>query len=76
MSTTTPSTPMTRGALTLIVALTAAGALVGCGERTQELHAKQPDQAPYAGGDKAAWESQIKSRNQNQNEYVRAPARP
>jgi len=76
MSTTTPNTPMTRGALTLVVALTAVAALAGCSERTQELQAKKPDQAPYAGGDKTAWESQIKSRNQNQNEYVRAPARP
>lgn len=73
MSTNTSNTSITRGALTLAVALTA---LAGCSERTQELHAKQPDQAPYAGGDKTAWESQIKSRNQNQNEYVRAPARP
>lgn len=68
--------PITRGARTLAVALTAMAALAGCSERTQELQAKQPDQAPYAGGDKAAWESQIKTRNQNQNEYVRAPARP
>jgi uncharacterized lipoprotein len=68
--------PITRGARTLVVALTAVAALAGCSERTQELQAKKPDQAPYAGGDKAAWESQIKTRNQNQNEYVRAPARP
>ena len=68
--------PITRGALTLVAALTAVAALAGCSERTQELQAKKPDQAPYAGGDKAAWESQIKTRNQNQNEYVRAPARP
>jgi len=68
------TTPLHRGGLVLALALLAA--LAGCGERTQELRAKQPDQAPYAGGDKAAWESQIKSRNQNQNEYVRAPARP
>jgi ABC-type uncharacterized transport system auxiliary subunit len=64
----------TRRTLTLAVAL--AAALAGCGERAQELHAKQPDQAPYAGGDKTAWETQIKARNQNQNEYVRAPGRP
>lgn len=68
------TTPLHRGGLVLALALLAA--LAGCGERTQELRAKQPDQPPYAGGDKAAWESQIKSRNQNQNEYVRAPARP
>ena len=60
-------------ALALIVSATA---LAGCGERAQELHAKQPDQAPYSASTKAAWEEQIKSRNQNQNEYVRAPARP
>lgn len=68
--------PITRGARTLAVALTAVAALAGCSERTQELQAKKPDQAPYASGDKTAWESQIKTRNQNQNEYVRAPARP
>lgn len=68
--------PITRGALTLVAALTAVAALAGCSERTQELQAKKPDQAPYAGGDKAAWESQIRARNQHQNEYVRAPARP
>lgn len=68
--------PITRGARTLVAALTAVAALAGCSERTQELQAKKPDQAPYAGGDKTAWESQIKTRNQNQNEYVRAPARP
>jgi hypothetical protein len=67
----------TRSTLAITVALTAAlTTLTGCGERTQELRAKQPDQAPYAGGDKAAWETQIKARNQNQNEYVRAPGRP
>lgn len=70
------TTTLTHGARTLVAALIAAAALAGCGERTQELQAKKPDQAPYAGGDKAAWESQIKSRNQNQNEYGRAPARP
>ncbi|MEY2872754.1 MAG: hypothetical protein RLZZ373_125 [Pseudomonadota bacterium] len=64
-----------RRTLAIAVAL-AAALLAGCGERTQELRTKQPDQAPYAGGDKAAWEAQIKARNQNQNEYVRAPARP
>jgi type IV pilus biogenesis protein CpaD/CtpE len=68
------TTPLHSGGLVLAVALFAA--LAGCGERTQELRSKQPDQAPYAGGDKATWEAQIKARNQNQNEYVRAPARP
>jgi hypothetical protein len=68
------STRHTLTALASAVALTAA--LTGCSERTQELRAKQPDQAPYAAGDKAAWEAQIKARNQNQNEYVRAPGRP
>jgi ABC-type uncharacterized transport system auxiliary subunit len=70
------TTPITRSALGLSAALVLTATLAGCGERTQELRAKQPDQAPYAGGDKAAWEAQIKARNQNQNEYVRAPARP
>ena len=53
-----------------------AAALTGCGERAQELRVKQPDQAPYAASTKAAWEEQIKARNQHQNEYVRAPGRP
>ncbi|MBP8272486.1 MAG: hypothetical protein KAX42_11500 [Sphaerotilus sp.] len=68
------STLILRSALALTITLTAA--LAGCGERTQELRVKQPDQAPYAADNKVAWEEQIKSRNQNQNEYVRAPARP
>ena len=38
--------PITRGALTLVAALTAVAALAGCSERTQELQAKKPDQAP------------------------------
>ncbi len=61
---------------TLALAVGMAAALVGCGERAQELRVKQPDQAPYATDKKAAWEEQIKARNQNQNEYVRAPGRP
>jgi ABC-type uncharacterized transport system auxiliary subunit len=67
----------TRRTLALAAGLAAALAtLAGCGERAQELRVKQPDQAPYAADRKAAWDEQIKARNQHQNEYVRAPGRP
>ena len=60
--------------------------LAGCGEKPQTLDAKAkgPDAAPWSasasspfyaadwkGGDKAAWEAQIRTRNQGQNDYAR-----
>ena len=59
----------------------AAFALAACGERPQVIQYKQgtyqgkPDQPPYAvapyDGNKQKWESDIRSRSQNQNEYKR-----
>lgn len=56
--------------------------LAGCGEKTQVTVYKQgqyqgkPDKQPWDNaqfkGDKVAWESAIKSRTGNQNEYTRA----
>jgi hypothetical protein len=75
-----------RGCGLAIAALMGAAVLVGCGEKPQTLDAKAkgPDAAPWAasasspfyaadwkGGDKAAWEAQIRTRNQGQNDYAR-----
>jgi hypothetical protein len=59
----------------------AALMLAGCGERPQVIDYKQgkyqgkPDEPPYKAapfnGDQAKWESEIRSRTQNQNEYKR-----
>jgi hypothetical protein len=69
-----------------IAALMGASVLAGCGEKAQTLDgkAKGPDTAPWSasasspfyaadwkGGDKAAWEAQIRTRNQGQNDYAR-----
>ncbi len=70
-----------------MAALMGAAMLAGCGEKPQTLDAKSskgPDAAPWSaaasspfyaadwkGGDKAAWEAQIRTRNQGQNDYVR-----
>ena len=66
--------------------LMGAVVLAGCGEKPQTLDAKAkgPDAAPWStsasspfyasdwkGGDKAAWEAQIRTRNQGQNDYAR-----
>ena len=65
----------------MIVAVAAAFGLAACGERPQVVQYKQgtyqgkPDQPPYAvapyDGNKQKWESDIRSRSQNQNEYKR-----
>lgn len=67
--------------LALALAAAAAFALAGCGERPQVVQYKQgtyqgkPDQPPYAAapydGNKQKWESDIRTRSQNQNEYKR-----
>jgi hypothetical protein len=54
---------------------------VGCGERPTVIEYKKgqyqgkPDTQPWAGtqfkGDRVAWESAIKARTNNQNEYSR-----
>jgi hypothetical protein len=67
----------------LIIAVVAAlpWALTGCGENTQVTVYKQgryqgkPDTTPWDNpqfkGDKLAWETAIKKRNEGQNEYSR-----
>ncbi len=63
--------------------------LAACSEKPQTAGAaRKTDAAAYTGasaaytaagfkaGDKTAWESQIRQRNQGQNEYSRAPAAP
>jgi len=68
-------------ALIVVTAFVMAAVLAGCGERPQVLDYKQghyqgkQDTAawsnpPYS-GDRAKWETDIKSRNQAQNEYRR-----
>lgn len=69
-----------RRALTL---LAWAALLCACGEKPQTLGATSKDAPPYTGtgsafvadgwkpGDKTAWESQLKARNQQQNDYGR-----
>jgi hypothetical protein len=67
--------------LALALAAAAAFALAGCGERPQVVQYKQgtyqgkPDQPPYAAapydGNKQKWESDLRTRSQNQNEYKR-----
>lgn len=68
-----------------IVGGAVAIALAGCGEKPQVLEAgkKKPDakswesaSSPYVAtgykpGDKAAWEQQLRTRAQTQNEYAR-----
>jgi hypothetical protein len=68
-----------------IAVLMGASLLAGCGDKPQilDVNAKGPDAAPWAasasspfyaadwkGGDKAAWEAQIRTRNQGQNDYA------
>ena len=68
---------------TLLI-IAAAAALAACGEKPQTADGAKQDAAPYTGtgkpyvasgwkqGDKASWESQLKTRGQNgQNEYNR-----
>jgi hypothetical protein len=65
----------------LVAAVAAAVGLAGCGESNQVVVYKQgkyqgkPDSKPWDspefGGEKARWETAIKARNLNQNEYRR-----
>jgi len=71
--------------LTWIAGAALALGLAGCGEKPQVLEAgkRKPDAkswesaaTPYAAagykpGDKAAWEQQLRTRAQSQNEYAR-----
>ena len=67
----------------------AALALVACGEKTSGAVKKSDTpafqgstaQAAYSAGgwkagDQSAWEQQLRTRLQGQNEYVRVPAQP
>jgi hypothetical protein len=66
----------------LFLALTAIVGLSACGEYSQVVqytpgnYQGKSDTRPWEGGqfagDKAAWESALASRNQNQNEYKKA----
>jgi len=65
----------------LLAAVAAAVGLTGCGESNQVVVYKQgkyqgkadskPWDSPEFGGEKARWETAIKARNLNQNEYRR-----
>jgi hypothetical protein len=65
----------------LVAAVAAAVGLAGCGESNQVVVYKQgkyqgkldskPWDSPEFGGEKARWETAIKARNLNQNEYRR-----
>jgi len=67
----------------LSVSALAALALVACSERDQSVTGIKSDGKPWQGaqnafvaggwtpGDKESWEKQIRTRGQNQNEYIR-----
>lgn len=71
---------------TVLIALGAL-ALAGCAEREQTATGIKSDQQVYVGtnkqppfmaagwkaGDRAAWEQQVKTRTQGQNDYVKVP---
>jgi hypothetical protein len=69
-------------ALAVASAVALAGGLAGCGEKPAVTVYKQghyqgkPDTQPWDNerfkGDKLAWETAIKARNDGQNEYTRA----
>jgi hypothetical protein len=73
---------MRLAAVGLALAALAAFGLAGCGDAPQELAQKErryqgkPDANPWDsaefGGDKAKWETALKTRQLNQNEYTRA----
>lgn len=70
----------------LSILLAAAVVLAACTEKPQTATARKADDKPWAlagspyaaagykGGDQAAWEQQLKSRAQGQNEYSRTAA--
>lgn len=69
-----------------LIAALAAGSLAACSERPQSAQAayKKSEDAPWKGpataystpgwqaGDQTSWQSQIRTRNQGQNDYARA----
>jgi hypothetical protein len=69
----------------ILIALTSLALLTACGEKPQSLGGVKSDAAPHTGvgasqyavpgwkaGDKTAWEQQLRSRSQGQNDYSRA----
>ena len=70
----------------LVLAFAAALALGACSEKAQTAGTKKADEAAYRGttngytaagwkaGDQVAWETQMRQRSQNQNEYTRMTA--
>lgn len=72
--------------LELIATVSAAVLLAACGDKPQTLNKRKSDAPAHAGaqaaytagnwtaGDAAAWESQLKTRSQGQNEYSRDAA--
>jgi flagellar basal body L-ring protein FlgH len=72
---------MSRRIMLLAAAAFAAAGLAACGEQPQVVVYKQgayqgkPDQPAWAGapwnGNKTEWDTAIRTRNQNQNEYKR-----
>jgi hypothetical protein len=69
-----------RKALAIAAAVALAAAAAGCGEKSSVIVYKQgqyqgkPDNQPWDKefkGDKLAWETAIKKRNDGQNEYSR-----
>lgn len=77
---------MVRGTVAMLVAAAAAMPLAGCGERAQTAGTEKKSDAKgwegmpggghtadgYKGGDKTAWEAQLKARTERgQNEYSR-----
>ncbi len=68
----------------LSLGLMVLGGQVGCGETPQTIGGNRADQSPHTGtvvkshmapgwaaGDRKAWEAQLKTRAQAQNEYAR-----
>jgi hypothetical protein len=75
-----------RSSIVLAAAL-AAAALAGCGDKAQTATQRKADDKPwdmaatgyqaqgFKSGDAAAWEQQLKTRAQSQNEYNRTGPR-
>ncbi len=78
----------TRGAGLAAALLAAAFALCACSEKVQTAGTRKSDGKPweanqsafmasgFKGGDKAAWEAQMRQRAQSQNEHSRTAAKP
>ena len=78
----------TRGAGLAAALLAAAFALSACSERPQTAQTRKSDTKPweasqsaymasgFKGGDKTAWETQMRQRAQGQNEHSRTAAKP